>query len=168
MTGPARRAEDSHCGHWLPTGRTCAPATWTPRAGQTPSPSDPPPRPLAPRRTVLLAPQPARAWAPSSRDAPSPRCTVPGFSGTSSVRLCPGSEVPAVHPHARELVPPTTDWLVKATHRAGRWRHPPGRTRCPMPAPPPGLPWGVVSRCQHCRGQLWAPGSQTWGPAEGR
>lgn len=109
----------------------------------------------------------------------SPRSTVPGFSGTNFVRLlprhllspvtfCPGSEVPAVTTHIPELVPPTADRSVKSTHWANRWRYPPGHTRRPMPAPPPGLPWGVASRCRQLLGQLWAPGAQTWGPAEGK
>lgn len=183
MTGPARQAEDGHCGRW---GCSPPPSLWalashgkdvrpshldTEGRAEASLPSDPPPWPLAPRRTVLpaLQPGPARVWAPSSRDVLSlsgPMC--PGSRGPTSFAFCPGSETPAVTTHTQELAPPTTDQLVRSTHRAGHWRYPPGHARCPMPAPPPGLSWGVASRCQHSLGQLWAPGSQTWGPTEGR
>lgn len=152
-------------GHGLPTGGTRAPAAWTPRKGRADalglltSATATSPEEDSPARSPAWA-----CWGPPGTIV---RALGPGPRGPSLSASCPGSEAPAVTTQAESRAAPA-DLRVRSTHRAGRRRYPPGRTRRPMAAPPPGLPRGVVSRCGQSLGQLRAPGSRTRGPTEGR
>lgn len=137
-------------GHWVPTGRTCIPISWTPSAGRPQPAFYSLPWPLAPRKRVLLALQLslAGAWAPSSRDVLSP----PG-------PLCLASQGSTLLSSARGLghplpshVPEHWGQLVNSTHRTGCQGCPPGHTGHLIPSSPPDLLGGEVNRCWHFLG----------------
>lgn len=128
-----------HRGRWV-----CGERTWTAGVGSLSLPAHPAHGNCS--GTVLPA-------GPGHRP---PGCPV-------SLLTVPRSWAPAV-PNTL----PTSDHSMNSTHQADGWGGHPGHARCPVSAPPPGLPQGALSRLLHFPGQLWAPGPWTWGSVTGR